>query len=149
MRSQGSFQLLLIHTLQRSLKSMLLSRFLNAFTSTSICNPIVKTHMFLQLFSFRFFFFLFVALSCPASKKASKTVSETPQNLSKRLFEFSCVLEVLPWQVWANFGPPNGLLKPGLEASPRPSETFSFHLGLIGGLQNRFWRLLGPLGPGF
>ena len=43
------------------------------------------------------------------SKKFSKSASETSQNLSKRRFEFSCVLEVLPRRVWSDFGLPNRL----------------------------------------
>ena len=117
-----------------SLKSMLLSRFLNALTSTSICNPIVKTHMFLQLFSFRVFFFLFVALSCPASKKASKSVSETPQNPSKTDFDFSFSLAVLSCRGRKGSVLPNGLLKEVLEAPQEPPKASSFQLGLCGNL---------------
>ena len=48
-----------------------------------------------------------------------------------------------------DFGLPNGLPEELLEASARPLKTSSFQLGLLGGLQNGFWKPFGPLGAGF
>ena len=47
------------------------------------------------------------------------------------------------------FCTPNGLLRWGLEASPRASETPTFLLGPTGCLQDRFWKPPGPLRAAF
>ena len=71
------------------------------------------------------------------------------QNRSKTLFEVTCVLETLPGRVWNDFGLPNSFPKEVLEAFSRPPKTYSFHLGLPGGLWNGFWKPFGPLGARF
>ena len=80
------------------------------------------------------------------STLASKSFSEVIQNRSKTVFEVTFVLETLPGRVWNDFELPNGFPKEVLEASSRPSKTFSFQLGLPRGLQNGFWKPFGPLG---
>ena len=74
-------------------------------------------------------------------------MSEQPHNLSTKLYEFSCVLELLRFS--NEFGLPNGLFNRGLDASPRLTEAASLHFDLLGSLWTRSWTLLELLGPGF
>ena len=60
------------------------------------------------------------------SKLASKSISKGFQNRSQSLFEVTGVLETLPGRVWIDFRLPNRLPKEVLEASLRPSKTYSF-----------------------
>ena len=60
------------------------------------------------------------------SKLVSKSLSKVFQNGFKTLFEVTCVLETLLGQVWNDFRLPNDIPREVLEASSRPSKTFSF-----------------------
>ena len=81
--TQSASQLEVDGSPERSLKSLhyphlqlvLLSLSLNASAATSICNPIVKTHVFLQLFILRLFVFMLLGFLQIAFKTFPKATS--------------------------------------------------------------------------
>ena len=118
-------------------------------STTSIFNLTGKTQVFLKILTLPFFWRKHSIPSIGGSKKAFKICfRDVPKPFQKAL---RIQLRVGSASVTGleRFWTPKSPLKQGLEVSPRPSETASLHLDLLGGLQNRFWRLLGPLRPGF
>ena len=130
---------------ERSLKSLhyphlqlvLLSLSLNASAATSICNPIVKTQVFLQLFILRLFVFLHVVFLQNAFKNTSKSdLIDVPKPLQNHLGIKKCigsVLEGLPRGLSAPFRLPPGLPKDAHDTflGPPKRNLEAIELGLL------------------
>ena len=130
---------------ERSLKSLhyphlqlvLLSLSLNASAATSTCNPIVKTQVFLQLFTLRLFVFMLLVFLRNAFKNISKSaLLDVPKPLQNHLGIKKCigsVLEGLPRGLSAPFRLPPGLPKDAHDTflGPPKRNLEAIELGLL------------------
>ena len=117
--------------------------------ATPIFNLTVKTQVFLKILTLPFFWRKHIIPSIGDLKKAFKLRLKGIPKTSQMALPIQLRVGSASVTGLERFWAPKSPLKQGLEVSPRPSETGSLQLGLLGGLQNQFWRALGPLKAGF